>query len=231
MTYRKDDDSAQPSDPDADSFKQRKVLLRRELSAHRKTLTDTEKASAAAGLAAGFAEIPEVKEVISFSTEESVGAYASFGGEPGTASIREFATARGLRVALPVIRPDFTLDWAWDTGVLEPGRNYEGVPEPAGEIVAHGPDGIVSLHCHVLLVPALAVDNEGYRMGKGGGFYDRLLGDLEHLAARPLIVAVVHDDEVVESIPREAHDHPVDAVLTPTRFFRIPGRREYLALD
>jgi 5-formyltetrahydrofolate cyclo-ligase len=38
----------------------------------------------------------------------------------------------------------------------------------------------------------------------------------------------VHDDEVVDELPAEAHDHPVDAVLTPTRIIRIPGRRTYI---
>jgi len=72
----------------------------------------------------------------------------------------------------------------------------------------------------VLLVPALAVDGAGHRIGKAGGFYDRLLADRERLApaARPLVVAVVHDDELLDAIPTEPHDERVDAVVTPRRY-------------
>ncbi len=206
----------------------RKRELRREFGAARKARSDAERGKVSVQLLEQLQQLPEFAEIMAFPAIGSIGAYVSYAGEPGTADIRTFTAANGIRLALPIIRPDFALDWAWDSADVAPGRNYAGVPEPTGGVVAHGADGIVSLHCRVLLVPALAVDTRGYRMGKGGGFYDRLLVGLEHLEARPLMVAVVHDDEVVDELPVEVHDHPVDAVLTPSRIIRIPGRRAHI---
>jgi 5-formyltetrahydrofolate cyclo-ligase len=106
---------------------------------------------------------------------------------------------------LPVLLPDDDLDWAVYDGTLAPGRR--GLPEPVGTRL--GVDAIAT--CDVVLVPALAVDRDGYRLGKGGGSYDRALA-----RATGLTVALVHDGEVVESLPREAHDVPVHAVATLT---------------
>jgi 5-formyltetrahydrofolate cyclo-ligase len=94
----------------------------------------------------------------------------------------------------------------------------------------------------MVLVPALAVDRSGARLGQGGGYYDRMLAELASLAqaARHLgsgtaarasaeqvrIVAVVHDEELLPAgaVPREGHDQLMMAVLTPTRFVPLdPG--------
>jgi len=222
-------DEKMPMNPDEVSPElARKRELRRELGANRRARTDADRADVSARLLDQLKELPEFGEIMAMPAIGSIGAYVSYAGEPGTAHVREFTAANGIRLALPIIRPDFALDWAWDSEDVAPGRNYAGVPEPTGAVVAHGADGIVSLHCRVLLVPALAVDARGYRMGKGGGFYDRLLVGLEHLEARPLMVALVHDDEVLDELPVEEHDHPVDAVLTPSQIIRIPGRRGYI---
>jgi 5-formyltetrahydrofolate cyclo-ligase len=126
-------------------------------------------------------------------------------------------------VLLPVIGDDGGLDWAWDNGDLGSGSVSPVVPEPTGEIVGRGATGLVALHCRVLLAPALGVDLAGHRIGKAGGYYDRLLAGLgRHSPAhRPLVVAVVHDDDVVDHVPTEPHDRGIDAVLTPTRYLDL----------
>jgi 5-formyltetrahydrofolate cyclo-ligase len=83
------------------------------------------------------------------------------------------------------------------------------------------------------LVPALAVDRRGRRLGRGGGSCDRSLARLRGArpgepgvageAARPvLICAVVYHDEVLDEVPTDNHDQPVDAVLTPIRLAPMP---------
>jgi 5-formyltetrahydrofolate cyclo-ligase len=64
-----------------------------------------------------------------------------------------------------------------------------------------------------VVVPAVAVDRSGVRLGRGGGYYDRAL-----LHARPgaLLVAVVYDDELLDELPAEPHDHRVGVVVTPS---------------
>ncbi len=75
----------------------------------------------------------------------------------------------------------------------------------------------------LVLVPALAVDRRGVRMGRGGGSYDRVLARLAAPGRRPLVVALLHDGEIVDEVPAEPHDRAVDAALTPgSGFTRFP---------
>ena len=73
----------------------------------------------------------------------------------------------------------------------------------------------------VLLLPVVAVALDGSRLGRGGGWYDRLLGSL---AARPLLVAVAYELQVVDHLPRDRWDVPVDIVCTPARLVRVSPR-------
>ena len=72
----------------------------------------------------------------------------------------------------------------------------------------------------LILVPALAVDRSGNRLGKGKGFYDRFLAECNH----PKLIAVVFDDEVFDSIPTEPFDKPVDGVVTPSGWWLVQSR-------
>jgi 5-formyltetrahydrofolate cyclo-ligase len=149
-----------------------------------------------------------------------VAGYASLGDEPGTGALRELLALSGIRVLLPVIRDDGGLDWGWDSGDLVPRDHRLAIPEPAVDPgLAAGAAGLATSGCAVLLIPALGIGADGYRLGQGGGYYDRLLAEVPaHADGGPLRVAVVHDDELLDTVPHEPHDQPVDAVLTPTTY-------------
>jgi 5-formyltetrahydrofolate cyclo-ligase len=121
----------------------------------------------------------------------------------------------GLRVLVPVARAGAPLDWCELTGdddPLTPGML--GVPEPTGPRL--GPTAIRT--ADVVLLPALAVDAAGVRLGRGGGHYDRSLALLDpdaRTGGRPRLIAVVFDDEVVDHLPLEPHDVLVTDVVTP----------------
>jgi 5-formyltetrahydrofolate cyclo-ligase len=128
--------------------------------------------------------------------------------EPGTGRLPAAYAETGARLLLPVIPPSGrTLDWAVYTGELEPGRF--GLAHPVGPRL--GPAAIGE--ADAVVVPALAVDHCGYRLGRGGGYYDRAL-----VHARPdaVLVTTVFDDERMAELPREVHDRPVTAVVTPS---------------
>ena len=96
-----------------------------------------------------------------------------------------------------MLLPDRDLDWA------------------AGDGAPLGPVAVAD--CDVVLVPALAVDRRGVRLGRGGGSYDRALG-----RARGLVVALLHEGELHdEPLPAEPHDVPVDAVALPGGLVRL----------
>ena len=129
------------------------------------------------------------------------------GGEVPTLPLLDALVADGRRVLLPITLDDMTLDWADYTGADDLAPARLGLLEPTGPRL--GPAAIAD--AEAILVPALAVDPEGRRLGQGGGCYDRAL---PHATGR--VIAVVADDEVLERVPTEPHDLPVEALLTPS---------------
>jgi 5-formyltetrahydrofolate cyclo-ligase len=139
-----------------------------------------------------------------------VAGYAPMAGEPGGVGLPT-ALAEVLPPAallLPVLAPDRDLDWAAYDGTLIAGSTLSRLYEPPGPRL--GPEAIAS--AEFVLVPALAVDATGARLGRGGGSYDRALARV-----RPgvPVIALLYPGEIVPLLPAEPHDRPVTAVLTP----------------
>ncbi|QCB94472.1 5-formyltetrahydrofolate cyclo-ligase [Cellulomonas shaoxiangyii] len=161
-------------------------------------------------LAAVVLTIPEVAHA------SCVSVYASRPGEPGTGPVIEALAGRGVRLLLPVLGTGLQRDWAEYDGAHDlreraPGRPPEPGTPPLGADAVRDAD--------VVLVPALAVDAAGTRLGQGGGWYDRVLA---HVRPGVPVVALVHADEVLGvPLPREPHDRPVSAVATPERWWRV----------
>ena len=108
-------------------------------------------------------------------------------------------------------------------GLWESGRALVTLGRPPAQ-----PDGEVlgaeSLkNADLIVIPALAASVDGTRLGQGGGWYDRAL---THRSPGVPVVAVIFDDEVLEAgvIPTEAHDVPIDAIITPTRTITANAR-------
>ena len=101
-------------------------------------------------------------------------------------------------------------------GLWEAGRALVtlGRPPAQPEGEARGAESLKD--ADLIVIPALAASADGTRLGQGGGWYDRAL---MHRSPGVAVVSVVFDDEVLESgvIPTEAHDVPIDAIITPTR--------------
>ncbi|MCD7441524.1 5-formyltetrahydrofolate cyclo-ligase [Streptomyces lincolnensis] len=192
-------------------------MLRREFLAVRNRLTADDVREAAAALAERALELPELARA------RTVAAYVSVGSEPGTLALLDALRARGVRVLLPVLLPDNDLDWGAYTGEGSLARVQHGgkmaLFEPVGERL--GPASVTG--ADAVLLPGLAVDARGMRLGRGGGSYDRVLARLERAGAHPALVVLLYDREVVERVPAEAHDRPVRAVVTPSGVRRFPG--------
>ncbi|MCX4762764.1 5-formyltetrahydrofolate cyclo-ligase [Streptomyces sp. NBC_01275] len=185
-------------------------MLRREFLAVRNRLTADDVRAAGDALAAHALELHELAHA------RVVAAYVSVGAEPGTLALLDALRARGVRVLLPALLPDNDLDWGAYEGKGSLARVRHGgkmaLLEPVGERL--GPDAVTG--ADVVLLPGIAVDARGRRLGRGGGSYDRVLARLEQAGAHPSLVVLLYDAEVVERVPEEAHDRPVQAVVTPS---------------
>ncbi|MBC3186321.1 5-formyltetrahydrofolate cyclo-ligase [Corynebacterium sp. zg-331] len=136
-----------------------------------------------------------------------VAAYHPLPTEPGHGALVEVLRATGRRPLLPIALPDGTLAWAFD-GPTAPGAL--GIAEPTGSRY-----GVSALReCALILVPALGITPRGYRLGKGGGYYDRTLAELS--SPRPPVAALAYPEEIRPDIPVEPHDQAVDYLVEPS---------------
>ncbi|KAA0024316.1 5-formyltetrahydrofolate cyclo-ligase [Antrihabitans cavernicola] len=138
----------------------------------------------------------------------TVCAYMPIGTEPGSPQLLELLIQAGARVLLPIARDPGPLSWAEFTATdnLIPARF--GLREPDGPVFAPAE---IRTAANVL-VPALAVDRRGVRLGRGAGFYDRTLSLAD---PETRLIAVVRDTELVAELPEEAHDARMGWSLTP----------------
>ncbi len=138
----------------------------------------------------------------------TVAAYYSVGSEPDTRGLVYALWKRGTYVLLPLLRADGDLDWASYEGPESLVAGPRGLREP-GE----APRGVGAIaRADVVLVPALAVDRLGNRLGRGGGSFDRALARVGRLIP---VIALLYDGELVERVPVEEHDTPVRGVVRP----------------
>ncbi len=133
-----------------------------------------------------------------------IACYLAYGTEPDTELFIDWAIENEIEVLLPVSNQDGSLTWVIFEGETAPG--IFGFAEPVGEAASLD-------SADLIFIPALAVDASGQRLGKGKGYYDRALKSRNIVAP---VVAVVFDDEMLETLPTEEHDHPVDAAVTPS---------------
>ncbi len=140
-----------------------------------------------------------------------VAAYVPMPGEPGGPGLVRALAGAVPTLLLPVLLADRDLDWAAGAGDLVPGPG--GFLAPVGPRL--GPAAIA--RATLLLVPALAVDRTGRRLGRGGGSYDRAL---TRVPPGVPVVALLYGSELVDRVPTDRHDRPVTAVLRPTGLLR-----------
>ena len=141
-----------------------------------------------------------------------------FGSEWDTRLLLSAALAQGKTVAVPRVNPErrmLEIHAVCDTdSEIAPG--YRGIPEPRADCP---PVALASIDW--VLVPGIAFDAQGRRVGYGGGYYDRLLPLLEKGAAR---VAGAFELQLVDRVPAAPHDTTVDAIVTERRTLESPPR-------
>lgn len=137
-----------------------------------------------------------------------VGLYSAFGTELDVRPLLDNLTRLGVSVALPVVdRPDSPLIFRQVDRSTQFNQSSLGIAEPAGKAPECWPD--------ILFVPTLGMDRRGYRLGYGGGFYDRTLAAWAATGHKqPLTIGLAYEAQVVHRLPAARHDIPLNILIT-----------------
>lgn len=187
-------------------LKREKRALRREVLARRDALPPEDRAERSRRIADRLLALPEVERA------GTVMAFSSFGSEVDTGPILEQLADRGARVALPRIRER----------EIEPVTYRPGDPVTVAAFGALEPSAgeeLEAAEVDVVLTPGVAFDREGFRVGYGGGFYDRFFRRIREDAFR---VAIGFAVQVEPAVPHGLADLPVDALVTEDGVIRRP---------
>lgn len=187
-----------------------KRALRKQCSAMRDAICEADRIGASvrvSGIGLAFGSIP---------AGASVSGFSAMGSEIDPLGLLEWATRTGYRTCLPVVQPlGHPLQFrAWAPGEPLVARTW-GIREPADTAPLVEPDA--------LLVPLLAFDRRGVRLGYGGGYYDRTLERLRRL--KPVIaIGLAYAAQELAEVPSGPHDQRLDWVLTENGPIRIEPR-------
>nr|WP_296748194.1 5-formyltetrahydrofolate cyclo-ligase [Thioalkalivibrio sp.] len=151
--------------------------------------------------------------------------YFGIRGEIDILPLLEQQSARGIRIAMPILeshrsgRMHFR-SWHPDAPLC---HNAFGIPEPC-----HDAPRVWRRELDIVLLPLVAFDSAGYRLGMGGGYYDRYFARRRFGFHRPRLIGIAHGFQQVPRLERQPWDVPLDGVITEagwTGFQRLPGER------
>jgi 5-formyltetrahydrofolate cyclo-ligase len=187
-----------------------KGALRKSLLAARARLSPEQRAVAGRAIRDAVLALPEAQMA------GTVAAYYSVATEPDTRGLVYALWKRGTYVLLPVLLAGGDLDWASYEGPDSLRAGPHGLAEPA-----EPPRGVMGIaSADLVLVPAVAVDRRGYRLGRGGGSYDRAL---TRVGGPVPTVALLYDGELLEEVPVGQHDQRVRLIARPSHgITRLP---------
>ena len=205
-------DRLSDNSPQITNFQEAKATLRRDARERRLGLTDSERQAGDA------ARTQLALDLIAQLQPERVACYVSIAPEPSTHELIESLDSAGITVLLPNLTQGSmeagrrAPAWGVFRGAdrLRPG--WHGIPEPTDRALPQQALG----ECSLVIVSALLGAVDGTRLGVGGGWYDRALA---HAAPNAAVFALLHENELLDSLPRQDFDQQVDGFITPSGIF------------
>jgi 5-formyltetrahydrofolate cyclo-ligase len=184
-----------------------KSALRKEILSKRDSIPPAVKKNKDRSIEARLFNLPE------FSAAKTIFFFASFRSEVDTIGMIRMSLEAGKRVVLPRVEgQNLGLYEIKSLGELGPG--YMKIPEPS---VLTDDRKITINDVDAVIIPGAAFDKNGNRIGYGGGFYDRLLAELQKPVA---VIAPTYEEQVIESVPTDPHDKKVSIIVTDRREIR-----------
>ena len=210
------------------SAKELKNEYRKQAREKLAALTEEYRNGASAAIALNALNIPEMKESKRAGflglgkTEKTVLAYFSVGSEPSTLAVISELLKSGKRVCLPLCidldeeghRTDTAdaMEARQITGFEDLVPGAYGIPEPKADTVPVPPEEI-----DMIILPCISCDRECNRIGHGAGYYDKFLSKTREDC---FTMALCYEEVMLDDIPTEPHDMPVDAVVTEKMVYR-----------
>ncbi|MDZ8120376.1 5-formyltetrahydrofolate cyclo-ligase [Pontiella agarivorans] len=159
--------------------------------------------------------VENLQSLEEFQSSETVALYKAIGGEVNLELLFEICWSLGKRTAIPVFNPEtriyemaeITASTAFEIG------NY-GIQEPVSPCLLPLSD------IDLIAVPGVAFDPSGNRLGRGGGYYDRMLSGFPGITT-----GICFDFQYVETVPVDLHDRPVDHIVSETKCRKVPKER------
>ena len=199
-----------------DTFDGSRRELRRELRRRRRELTPRQRREASERLCHRLKALPEVQRA------RRVALYLPNDGEIDPTPLIGWFERRHARGHLPVLQP-LSRNWLWfvhyHTGTPMVHNRF-GIPEPETRHGAHRARRLPAWALDLILLPLVGFDDDGNRMGMGGGFYDRTLAFTRHAGPRPKLIGLAHECQRVERLPVAPWDVPLDAIASDARTVR-----------
>lgn len=192
--------------PEHEALNRAKSILRLKSRAARRAVLPELRTACAYAIAERVLNLPEI------ASAAAVMVYGS-SEEEVDVGVLEFALReRGTRIAYPrVAGPrELSLHWVDQSTRLVVGSFGLREPAPGAPLARLS-------ELSALIVPGVAFDPAGNRLGFGGGFYDSLLATMDD---GPVSIGIAYDEQVVGEVPHDTHDRPMDIVVTPTRTYR-----------
>ncbi|MCP4379271.1 MAG: 5-formyltetrahydrofolate cyclo-ligase [bacterium] len=147
-----------------------------------------------------------------FTDARSVMIFLPMPGEISALDIARAAWLSGKRVAVPKIRAPGVMD-----AIVINSLNQDLAPGAMGILEPTGNDVLAMSELDLIVTPALAYDRTGNRLGRGGGYYDRFISQSEG----SLVCGLIFDGQLLDELPVEPHDQPVDMLVTDAEFLRF----------
>ena len=145
---------------------------------------------------------------LSLSAIKTLGSYFSSNNEVDLEALIEMRLKRNLLTTFPRVEPNHSMSLIAPKDFQKLNKNKFEIFEPSDG------DEINSIDHEIIIIPTVGVDQNGYRLGYGGGYYDRFLESVTQKNKRPLLVGLIYDFQFIDDSINEAHDLKLDIVFS-----------------